>query len=381
MLPVSINGLQVPDSIPLLDLSKQISALEGELVEAAARVIKSGHYILGDEVAEFEKDVASFLGVGYAVGVNSGTDALLISLRSLGIGAGDEVITTPFTFFATAEAIGHLGASPVFIDIDPVTFNLDPTLVEPAITSQTKAILPVHLFGQPAAMPDLQEVARIHSLPIIEDAAQAFGATAGEARVGSIGRLSAFSFFPSKNLGAIGDAGLVATNDGQLAATIHMLRQHGSKRKYHNEMYGYNSRLDALQAAVLRIKLPHVVEWNAARRRAAERYTSELQELSGVTCPMPASGTEHVFHQYTIRIKGDRRDSVQTALHEAGIASVVYYPRPLYDFPLYDDLTVRLPETERACSEVLSLPIWPEITSGEQQRVTATIKAALRMPS
>lgn len=364
------------EMIPMLDLRRELDELGDEIRAAMERVLRSGRFILGPEVEAFEAEAAAYLGVRHAVGVNSGTDALVIALRALGLGPGDEVVTTPFTFFATAEAVSILGATPVFVDIEARTFNLAPALVEAAVTERTRALLPVHLFGRPAPMDDLGQMAERHGLAIVEDTAQAFGSTLGGRRLGTLGTLGAFSFFPSKNLGAYGDGGLIATDDDALAEAARMLRAHGSRRKYHNETLGYNSRLDAMQAAILRAKLPRVDAWNEARRAAALRYDEALAGVEGLILPEPAEG--HVYHQYTVRVLGGRREAVQEALRAAGVASMVYYPVPVHRLPVYTASAPSLPVSERLASEVLSLPMGPFLREEEQGRVVEALLAALR---
>lgn len=361
--------------VPLLDLSGRIERRWEELRSASERVMKSGRFILGPEVEAFEEEVGDYLGVEHAVGVNSGTDALVIGLRSLGVGPGDEVITTPFTFFATPESISIVGARPVFVDIEPESFNLDPERVEAAITNETAAIVPVHLFGGPANMDALSDIAARHDVPLLEDCAQSYGAVYGGRRTGAIGAAGAFSFFPSKNLGGFGDGGLLATNDADVAKTSRMLRAHGGKDKYHNVMLGYNSRLDALQAAILRVHQRYIDQDNAGRREAAARYGELLADAPGLTVPEPTSG--HVFHQYTVRIHDDRRDRVVRRLDDHGIASKVYYPVPCHRLPVYAAMDVSLPEAEKASDEVLSLPMWPEIDCAAQERVAKVLRGAL----
>ncbi|NPA93751.1 MAG: DegT/DnrJ/EryC1/StrS family aminotransferase [Chloroflexi bacterium] len=343
--------------IPIYDPRPEIEALWDEIHAAIDRVLRSGRFILGPEVEAFEREVAEYLGVKYAIGVNSGTDALVIALRALGIGPGDQVITTPFTFFATAEAISLVGAQPVFVDIDPVTFNIDPARIPAAITPRTKAILPVHLYGHAADMDPILEIAREHGLKVLEDVAQAFGGAYKGRKLGSLGDAAAFSFFPTKNLGGFGDGGLIATNDPQVADLARMLRAHGARRKYYNEMLGYNSRLDALQAAVLRVKLKHVDEWNRRRREVAARYQKALGKLEGVILPREMSYAYHVYHQYTVRILHGRREEVRRRLTEAGIGTMVYYPVPLHRLPVYAWPEGSLLHAERAAREVLSLPM------------------------
>ena len=361
--------------IPVYDPLPEVEFLWPELEEAFRRVMRSGRYILGPEVEAFEEEVAQYLGVKHAIGVNSGTDALVIALRALGVGPGDEVITTPFTFFATAEAISLVGATPVFVDIDPRTFNINPDLIPSAITPRTKAILPVHLYGLPAEMDPILEIARSHGLKVLEDCAQAFGATYKGKKVGTLGDAGAFSFFPTKNLGGFGDGGLIAMNSDEVAERARMLRAHGSRRKYYNEAIGYNSRLDALQAAFLRVKLRHVDAWNEARRQVASRYNELLAGLSGLVLPEVSPG--HVFHQYTVRVLGGR-NRVAEALAREGVGTMVYYPVPLHRLPVYAHMGAALPEAERAAREVLSLPIGPHLNPSSQEGVSEALKAFLK---
>jgi dTDP-4-amino-4,6-dideoxygalactose transaminase len=368
--------------IPSLDLSGQMEALWPELLGAVEKVLKSTKYILGPEVKAFEEETARYLGVRHAVACHSGTDALVLSLRALGIGPGDEVITTPFTFFATAEAISNVGARPVFVDIDPVTYDLDPAWIDRAVTARTRAIVPVHLFGRPCEMACILGAASRHGLKVLEDCAQSFGARFHGKAVGSLGHAGAFSFFPTKNLSGYGDGGLVATDDEALAASVRMLRVHGSRRKYHNEVVGYNSRLDELQAALLRVKLPHVDAWNAGRLRAARRYQELLEGEDGLRLPELCDG--HVFNQYTIRLRGLPggldRDRLQARLAEEGISAMVYYPVPCHRLQVYalSHAEVACPEAELACAEVLSLPLWPDMDGALQAQVASTLLALLR---
>lgn len=375
------------DKIPVLDLGPEHEALWDELSSEALRVLRSGQFVLGPDVEGLEREAADYLGVAHAVGLNSGTDALVIGLRALGVAAGDEVVTTPFTFFATAEAISLIGATPVFADIDQESFNIDPAAVEDAVTERTTAIVPVHLFGRPAEMDAIAEVAERHGLAVLEDCAQAFGATVagdapggGRAHVGGLGDAGTFSFYPTKNLGGFGDGGLISTDDDQVAETARMLRTHGEKSRYHNEMLGYNSRLDALQAALLRVKLRRLDEFNEGRRGAALRYgelLAELESEGALTTPEVTDG--HVFHQYTVRVHGGRRDEVRARLAEDGIGTMVYYPIPCHRLPVYvDDYRgVELPVAEKAADEVLSLPIWPSIEAEVQARVAEALRRAL----
>ena len=368
----------VAEKIPLLDLQPEIQSIKGELMAAIERVIDSGAFIMGPDVKAFEDECAAYLGVKHAVGVNSGTDALVLGIRAMGIGPGDEVITTPFTFFATGECVSHVGATPVFVDIDADTFNIDPAKIEAAITPRTKAVLPVHLYGHAADMDAIQAIAKKHGLKVLEDVAQAWGSEFKGKKVGTIGDGGAFSFFPSKNLGAFGDGGLFVTNDDEIAATVRMLRVHGAKKKYFNEAIGYNSRLDTIQAAILRCKLPHIDEWNEGRRTAAARYTDLFKGVPGVIPPFEAGYTKHVFHQYTIRILGGKRDAVQQALADQNIGSFVYYPVPVDKLPVYAGLPKSdCPVSDQRTTEALSLPIWPTISPDVQKRVVSAIQAAL----
>lgn len=363
--------------IPILDLSPETEALWDELIPAIQGVIRSGHFILGPNVKAFEREVADYLGVRHAIGLNSGTDALVIGLRALGIGPGDEVITTPFTFFATAEAVSMVGATPVFVDIEPDTFNLDIAQVEARLTPRTKAVIPVHLFGHAVDMDPLLALAESHNLKILEDVAQAFGGEHRGRKLGTLGDVGAFSFFPTKNLGCYGDGGLVTTNDDQLAEQMRMLRAHGSKRKYFNEEIGYNSRLDEMQAAILRVKLPHIDSYNEGRRRVAAGYAELLSCLSGLVLPTDQPYATPVYHQYTVRIKGHQRDAVQQWLVDAGIGTMVYYPVPVHKLPVYKGLGFELPVAEAAAEEVLSLPIWPHMHGDVQAHIVNVLRCAL----
>ena len=361
--------------LPILDLSPEIDALWPHFQGAFERVMRSGVFIGGPEVEAFEREAASWLGAKHAVGLNSGTDALVIALRALGIGPGDEVITTPFSFFATAEAISNVGATPVFVDVNETTMNLDVSRVEAVITERTKAVMPVHLFGRPVDMDAMTNMAGAHGLAVVEDCAQSFGATWRGRQTGTFGAAGCFSFFPSKNLGAFGDAGMLVTDDDALADEARMLRAHGSRKKYHNEALGYNSRLDALHAAMLRVKLPHVAAANAGRRAAAERYGALLEDLDGLMVPEMVEG--HAFHQYTVRVLGGQRDAVQAALAAEGIGTMVYYPIPQDRLPVYEGQFPRFPVSERLAAEVLSLPIWPTIAEAQQAEVAAALRKAL----
>jgi dTDP-4-amino-4,6-dideoxygalactose transaminase len=364
-------------SIQIFSPTTQYLSLKREIDAAISCVLSSGQFILGPNVRSFERELAASVGVAEAVGLNSGTDALALALRALDVGPGDEVITTPFTFFATSEAIVQVGARPVFVDIDPATFNIDPALIQAAITPRTRAVLPVHLYGLPADMPAIIAIARRHGLLVIEDCAQAIGAEIHGRRVGSFGDAGCFSFFPTKNLGAYGDAGALTTDDPALAARVRSLRAHGSERKYIHTEAGLNSRLDELQAAILRVKLPHLERFNAARQAVARRYDAALAPVDGVTPPAQALGRSHVYHQYTCR--STRRDALTALLATQGIQTVVYYPVPLHLQKVHAELGLRegaCPNAEAAAREAFSLPIYPELTEEEQQRVIDALAQA-----
>ncbi len=322
--------------------------------------------------------MADYLGVEHAVTLNSGTDALVIALLAAGIKEGDEVITTPFTFFATAEAINRIGATPVFVDISLDTFNLDPDLLESVITSKSRAIIPVHLFGHSVDMDPILEIARKHDLVVVEDVAQAFGGEYKGRKVGTIGDFGCFSFFPSKNLGAYGDGGLLVTNNSDFAQRAAMLRAHGSKKKYFNELIGFNSRLDEIQAAILRVKFPHIDDWNEGRRQAANTYRELLSSVEGIVLPVEEQYTHHVYHQFTIRVLNGKRDELQARLDAQGISSIVYYPLPVHKLPVYEDSYGTYPIAEELSQEVLSLPIWPRIEASKQQYIVDKIIEALQ---
>ena len=369
--------------IPILDLKAQYAAIQQEIDAAIKEVLLSTQFILGPAVRDLEQRVAAYCGCQYGVGVASGTDALRLTLMALGIGPGDEVITTPFTFIATANTISHCGARPVFVDIDSRTYNIDATTIKAAVTERTKAILPVHLYGQPADMDPIMELAEAHGLYVIEDAAQAIGArylsqTTGEAgnwrRVGSIGHAGCLSFYPTKNLGAYGDGGMVVTNDAALAEKVDILRRQGSKKKYRAEVLGFNSRLDSLQAAILGVKLKYLDGWNEARRQVAQRYNELLAGLP-VTTPYELPHIYHVYHQYTIR--APQRDALAAYLKERGIGTMIYYPVPLHRQELYASLGYgesSLPVSEAASREVFSLPMYPELTRAQQTSIARTIR-------
>jgi len=366
------------EKIPILDLTPEVNSLWAELEEAALRVLRSTQYIGGPEVENFKSEVSSYLEVEHVVPLNSGTDALVIALDAAGIGHGDEVITSAFTFFATAEAISSVGATPVFADIDRRTMNLDPSAIASKITAATKAIIPVHLFGHAARMDDILEIAARHNLFVLEDVAQAFSGAYKERKLGTLGDAGAYSFFPSKNLGGFGDGGLLATNNSDLAARVQMLAVHGSRKKYYNEAIGYNSRLDSLQAALLRVKLRYINELTEGRRHAAAIYNELLEGHERISTPHTDENTFHVFHQYTIQLsEGIDRTKVQEELAAEGISSFVYYPVALHQLPVYRALECSLPVTESVCSRVLSLPIWPSIDRSTQEQVVQGLLSAV----
>jgi dTDP-4-amino-4,6-dideoxygalactose transaminase len=364
-------------SVPMVDLKIQYAAIQQELDAAVLDVIRSASFILGPQGKAIEQSIAAYHGVKYAVGVASGTDALHLALRASGIGPGDEVITTPFTFIATAEAISYVGAVPVFVDVQEDTFNLDVSQIEGKISKRTKAVLPVHLYGHPVEMEPLTKLARKHGLRVIEDCAQSFGAEYHGRKTGSFGDLGCFSFFPSKNLGCYGDGGMVITNDEKLAARLLSLRNHGSRLRYYHDEVGYNSRLDEVQAAVLNVKFRHIDSYNEARRKNAGLYNNHLT-VPGITPPSERHGCRHVFHQYTIRIKD--RDRVKKTLDDTGMSSMIYYPVPCHLQAAYRGLGMTagsLPVAERAAQEVLSLPMFPELTPRQVETVARAVKAAL----
>jgi dTDP-4-amino-4,6-dideoxygalactose transaminase len=371
--------------IPPVDLARQYQQIAQETDAAILAVLKSGYYIGGPVVSEFEQQFAEYVGTSHAIGCNSGTDALYLAILALEIGPGDEVITPSFTFFATAEMVSQTGATPVFVDIDPLTFNLDPHKLEAAITSKTKAIIPVHLFGQAVDMTTVTAIAEKHNLFVIEDCAQATGAKWQDKQVGSWGHLNAFSFFPTKNLGGCGDGGAVTTNDPVLADKVRMLKEHGSRQRYFHEAIGINSRLDALQAAILQIKLRYLDEWNQQRRQAAQLYTELLTPIPHLILPTEIDGGEHVWNQYTIRIQNNdsqeiSRNAVREKLQESGVISMIYYPIPLHLQVVYQSLGYPLgsfPQTEAIAEQVLSLPMFPGINIEEQKQVAYALKETL----
>jgi len=361
--------------IPMVDLKSQYHALKDEIDQAVAEVLESCAFILGPQVQSFEREAADYLGVKHALGCASGTDALHLALLASGIGPGDEVITSPFTFIATAEAICYVGAKPVFIDIDPRTFNIHPEAVTAAITPKTRAIMPVHLFGQPVDMPALSALCERHDLLLIEDCAQSFGATIDGRQTGSIGISAGFSFFPSKNLGCYGDGGLVATSSDAVANQVRMLRNHGSEVRYYHDVIGFNSRLDELQAAILRVKLRRLDEFNRGRRRVAHRYSELMAELP-LTTPHEDGLGVHVYHQYTVL--SEERDVVMAALQQAGISSAIYYPVPLHRQKVLvrDFADLALPVAESVAARCFSLPIYPELEDAQILRIVDVIRAA-----
>jgi dTDP-4-amino-4,6-dideoxygalactose transaminase len=374
---VSFEGfMTIEMNVPLLDLRAQFQTIRGEVMAAVERVFESQHFILGPEVEVFERDAAEYCRIKHAIGCGSGSDALLLALTALGVGPGDEVVTASFSFFATAGSIARLGARPVFVDISPDDFNVDPNLIERAITPRAKAILPVHLFGQCAEMDAIREVADRHNLPVIEDAAQAIGAGYCERRAGAMGAVGCFSFFPSKNLGGAGEGGLMTTADDDLAEKLRLLRVHGMRPKYYHKVVGVNSRLDALQAAVLGVKLKYLDRWSDARRRNAEHYDKLFAEagVEEVTTPEVRPNRRHIFNQYTIRCS--RRDELMDFLKRRGVGSEIYYPAPLHLQECFAHLGYKpgdLPATERASRECLSLPIYPELTEEMRQYVVEKI--------
>lgn len=363
-------------TIPLLDLTAQYRLIKTDIDAAIAGVLESGVYIQGPKVFELESAVASYVGVRHGIGVANGTDALILALEALGIGPGDEVIVPVYTFFATAEAVSRLGATPVFVDIDPKTCCIDPAQIEARITPRTKAVIPVHLYGHPADMTHILELAARRGLKVIEDNAQALGTEYEGRKTGSFGDAACLSFFPTKNLGAFGDGGMVLTNDSTVAETVRRLRSHGWKKKYFPERIGYNSRLDALQAAVLRVKLNHLDRWISQKRRIATVYQEELSS-SGALLPQTAAGAKHSFHLYVIRVRN--RDVVESRLNALGIATAVYYPMPLHQIAPYRPGSgdKSFPEAEVASGENLAIPIFPEMTKEQIVAVVAGVKEVL----
>jgi dTDP-4-amino-4,6-dideoxygalactose transaminase len=380
--------IQSLSSIPAFDIKQQYASIEAEVSTAVVELLASGRYIGGPPVESFEQKFAAYHGVTDCVACNSGTDALFLALRALGIGAGDEVITTPFTFVATAEVISAVGAKPVFVDIDETSFNLDLQQVEAAITPKTKAIIPVHLFGQPVDMTRLMAIAEAHNVAVIEDCAQSTGASWDGKKVGSIGHVGCFSFYPTKNLGACGDGGAITTNDPELAARVRIIKEHGQRQRYQYEEIGVNSRLDAIQAVILQIKLPLLDTWNQQRQAIATYYQKFLSQIPGIIPPQELAGGVSVWNQYTIRVLTEgrngtsaaHRESVRNSLQEKKVGSMVYYPYPLHLQPVYQYLGYKpgqLPVAEQACNEVLSLPMFPELTTQQQDQVIYALKDIL----
>lgn len=370
--------------VPLCDIQAQYRQLKDEIDAAVLRVLGSGQAILGPEVAAFEQETAAFCGAAHGIGCGSGTDALVLALHALDIGPGDEVIVPPFTFFATASAVSRVGATPVFVDIDPVTFNIDPAQIEAKITPKTRAIVPVHLFGQCCDMDPIWEIAEEHQLYVVEDAAQSFGSEYQGKRCGQLGISACLSFYPTKNLGALGDAGLVTTNDPAIDKKLRALRVHGSEVKYYHKFVGYNMRLDAVHAAVLRVKLPHVPVWLAAREAAAKRYDAliEAANLHGfMHRPVARPDRRHTFNQYVVRVPAIHRDPLVKHLKDSGVGVEVYYPLCLHQQECFKFLGYRtgdFPTSEQAAGEVLALAMFPEITEEQQQRVVDVCAAYLR---
>lgn len=375
--------------IPLLDLKAQYAPIREEIRAVMDRVCDAQHFIGGPEVEALEKEVAAYSQAQFGIGVTSGTDALIVALMTIGVKPGDEIITTPYSFFATAGCIDRLGAVPVFVDIDPFSYNIDPAQIETKVTSKTRAIIPVHLYGQMADMNPIMDIAERHHLHVIEDAAQAIGAEYGGRRAGSIGHFGCFSFFPSKNLGAFGDGGMVTANDPALAHKAKLLRNHGAEPKYYHKLVGGNFRLDALQAAILRVKLPHLDSWTAGRQQNAARYRKLFADANlvvdgpsgagkqGVVLPTEEPGRRHIYNQFVIR--SDRRDAVMAKLKERKIGTEIYYPVPLHLQECFAELGYKpgsLPHAELAAKETLALPIYPELTEEMQAAVVAAVAAA-----
>ncbi len=365
--------------IPMVDLREQYLTIKQDIDTAIADVLSTTQFIMGSNVREFEQEAADYLGVSDAIACANGTDALHLALRALGLGPGDEVITTPFTFIATAEAIAYVGATPVFVDIDPATYNMNVELVEQAITDNTRAIIPVHLFGLPCDMSALSAIAKKHQLHIVEDCAQSFGAAINDSKIGAIGDIGCHSFFPSKNLGCFGDGGMLSTNNAELAEKLRVLRAHGSTKQYHHTIIGYNSRLDEMQAAILRQKLPRIDQYNQARHNVARAYCEQLAnvnvQLPLLNAPAAMGEATPVFHQFTIL--SDKRDEIKQALATQKIASAIYYPIPLHlQEAMVDRMPAKLshPHAENVAQRCLSLPIYPEMPADSIQRVCKTIE-------
>jgi dTDP-4-amino-4,6-dideoxygalactose transaminase len=360
--------------VPFVDLKAQYRAIKTEIDAAISRILENSQFVLGPEVAAFESEFARYTGGAHAIGVSSGTSALHLAMLAAGIGPGDEVITVPFTFVATTAAIGYTGAKPVFVDIDPASFNMDPSRIEAAITPRTKAIVPVHLYGQPADLDPILEVARRHNLVVIEDAAQAHGAEYKGRRVGSIADMGCFSFYPGKNLGAYGEGGAVVTNNPEFVRTIRMLRDWGAEKKYLHVLKGYNYRLEGIQGAILRVKLRYLEAWTEARRAHAAQY-NQLLAGSGVGTPAAMAYGRHVYHVYAVRSK--QRESLQKALQDHEVQTGIHYPIPVHLLPAYSELGHRkgdFPHSEQAADEVLSLPMFPELTPAQIETVAEAVR-------
>lgn len=370
--------------VPLLDIGRENRALEAEIQAAISQVCRSGAFVLGPECQKLEQQIAQLCQARFGIGCASGSDALLLALMALDVGPGDEVLVPSFTFFATASAVWRLGAKPVFVDIDPVTYNINPQLLEAAVTAATKAIIPVHLFGQAADMPAIQQFAREHSLAIVEDAAQAIGSAYQQRPVGSWSEVGCLSFYPTKNLGGFGDGGMMVTSDPALSERLQLLRGHGMKPRYYHQEVGINSRLDALQAAVLNVKLTQLASWTALRQQHAQRYGRWLNQAGvgkHLVLPTADPHVTHVWNQYTIRVLHGQRDMLRAHLQQLGIGTEIYYPVPLHQQACFQSLGYRpgsLPETERAAQEVLSLPVFPQLTEQEQETVVDQICAFYR---
>lgn len=361
-------------NVPFLNLAAQYESLRAELLPVVEKTLASGHYVLGPNVSALEQEIAAFTGTRFGVGVNSGSDALTLALRALDVGPGDEVVTSPFTYIAPAESIHQVGAKIVFADIHPRTFNIDPDAVAKVITSRTRAIIPVHLFGQAAPLDELFNLARPRGIHLVEDCAQAIGATYRGRPVGGLGAMGCFSFYPTKNLGADGDGGMVVTNDEAVARKLKMLRVHGIERRYYHDLNGYNSRLDELQAAILRVKLPHLKSWNARRAEIAGYYTQNLEHLP-LEFPMTAKGNNHVFHVYALLT--ERRDALQKFLAGKGVPTLIYYPLPLHLQKVYEKLGHKegdFPVSENISKRILPLPMYPELTKDNLDQVIGAIQ-------
>ncbi|PAX51047.1 DegT/DnrJ/EryC1/StrS family aminotransferase [Brunnivagina elsteri] len=372
--------IQSVKSIPAFDNKQQYATIEADISAAVLEVLASGRYIGGPAVNAFERAFAAYHNLTECIACNSGTDALYLALRAFDIGAGDEVITTPFTFIATSEVVSAVGAKPVFVDVDANTYNLNIQQVAAAITPKTKAIIPVHLFGQPVDMTALMKLAKQHNIKIIEDCAQSTGATWGGEKVGSIGDIGCFSFYPTKNLGGCGDGGAIATNNPEIAARMRVIKNHGQSDQYHYSEIGVNSRLDCIQAVILQIKLRYLDNWNTKRRAIASRYHQFLSKISGIITPQELTGGEGVWNQYTIRILDGKREEVRQKLQEQGVNTMIYYPMPLHLQPIYQDLGYKLgqlPIAEELSKEVTSLPMFPELSEEQQDQVIYAVKEVI----